>query len=535
MGRAARRARPAATLTRREHRARPTDRGRQRRGAALGRPGRRPCLVATAAAADGGPAALRRGRADAARAARRAGGRASGIERVHVITRPRVAEAVARRRADVAGARVRGPGRRPARDRRASPRRRPARSSSPTATSSPSARCSPACSPSRGSRPACSPPAAPPRGPFGFKTRSRAGASSPPARPTTPCAARPGRSSACSRSRPTDAPASRRGRAAGRRWSTPAPPTDWQEELDHKAGHWRRMLALRADGPRAAAQPPPDARGARRRCRSRRRTPPSSSAGARARPTTSPRCCSSALIRSGVHVGASRPALAVLGAPALAAPRSSARPRRSSSTTRTVSCSTRRSRARTASSPRSSSALLEVHRALGRAPRADAEPGHAVLARASACWPRRCFAYRRALGHGRAARVLLYFAFVVRLRRRPARPLHAPVLQARRLARLDLRPHEGVRRVRGPRRSARAARATGLGPRRRRADAADRRATRSTSPSRPRSTRRSPRRRSRRSRSRSTARARPRARPSRSRPTRSSRARAEAPSPRRSG
>ena len=37
-----------------------------------------------------------------------------------------------------------------------------------------------------------------------------------------------------------------------------------------------------------------------------------------------------------------------------------------------------------------------------------------------------------------------------RLRRRPARALHAHLHQARRLARLDLRPHEGVRRLRGP-------------------------------------------------------------------------------------
>ena len=65
----------------------------------------------------------------------------------------------------------------------------------------------------------------------------------------------------------------------------PAPPADWQEELDYKAGHWRRMLALFAIDARAR-RAGAAARGARRRRRSRPRTPPSSSAGARSRPTT---------------------------------------------------------------------------------------------------------------------------------------------------------------------------------------------------------------------------------------------------------
>ena len=53
-----------------------------------------------------------------------------------------------------------------------------------------------------------------------------------------------------------------------------------------------------------------------------------------------------------------------------------------------------------------------------------------------------------------AGAILLQARVHARLRRRPARPLHAHVHQARRVARLDLRPHQGVRGLRRASRSA---------------------------------------------------------------------------------
>ena len=143
------------------------------------------------------------------------------------------------------------------------------------------------------------------------------------------------------------------------------PAADWREELDYKAGHWRRMLALFSlDRERGAPAPP--TRGARRRRRSRPRTPPSSSAGARSRRDDVTALLLVGLVRSSVHITASRPALAVLGPPRLAGRARSAPRPTSSSTTRTASCSTRRSRDRTASSPRSSSRPTRATSRAGR-------------------------------------------------------------------------------------------------------------------------------------------------------------------------
>ena len=86
------------------------------------------------------------------------------------------------------------------------------------------------------------------------------------------------------------------------------------------------------------------------------------------------------LVRAGVHVGAQPPARALLGPPAVA-PRDRRRPpERLPDYDEDRSCSTRRSRPATASSRRSSSPLLAVHRALGGAPRLHAEPGDDGLA-----------------------------------------------------------------------------------------------------------------------------------------------------------
>ena len=75
---------------------------------------------------------------------------------------------------------------------------------------------------------------------------------------------------------------------------------------------------------------------------------------------------------------------------------------------------------------------------------------------------RRGVRHRRALGSDRR-RGAAPAGVHARLRRRPARALHAHVLEARRLAGLDLRPREGVPRVRRSRDRRRAARATRCG------------------------------------------------------------------------
>ena len=95
------------------------------------------------------------------------------------------------------------------------------------------------------------------------------------------------------------------------------------------------------------------------------------------------------------------------------------------------------------------STVLEVHRALVRAPRLHAEPGDHRLGADRAAGGDRV-RHRRALGPGDGRGAALS-RLRHRLRRRPARPLHAPVLQARRVAGLGVRPHQGVPRLRRPR------------------------------------------------------------------------------------
>ena len=351
----------------------------------------------------------------------------------------------------------------------ASPTAAAARSWSPTPTSSPSARCSPACSPSRASPPASSRPAARSRGPTASRPARAAGASSPPARPTTPCAARPGRSSACSRSRRPTGPASGPSPRAWPRCSSPAPPAEWQEELDYKAGHWHRMLALLSmERERGEPAPPREVLDAAPLA-------PADAAELERRRAIAPDDVTAlllvGLIRSGVHVGASRLRSLFWARPGVAG-RARAR-----------GGGDRRARR----GPRAAQlggqgrgrllhhvlrlALLEVHRALVRAPGADPEPGDDDLDR-DRRGGRGVLRLRRALEHGRGrgAHVL---RVRLRLRRRPARPLLAAVLQARRLARLDLRPHEGVRRVRRPGDRREPHGRPGVDARRRRAGAAD--------------------------------------------------------------
>ncbi len=116
--------------------------------------------------------------------------------------------------------------------------------------------------------------------------------------------------------------------------------------------------------------------------------------------------------------------------------------------------------------------MVEARRALGRAARMDAEPGHDGVAR-----HRRARSDRvRDRRAGRPDRGGAAAAAVVRnrLRGRAARPLHAHVLPTRRVARRRLRPHQGVRGLRGPRDRRERCRRPRLGPGRGGAGAADR-------------------------------------------------------------
>ena len=265
---------------------------------------------------------------------------------------------------------------------------------------SPRARCGPARGrlrrrrhPARGARRAAPRPAHPHRHPHHRRHRrapasaSRparaAGASSPPARRTTPCAGRTATFLGVLKVAPADrvgvAPVAERlaalvdppaARVAGGARLQGRPLA-----ADARAVRARRASAATTARRRARSSTPPpltpeDAAELERRraIAPRRRRPRCCSSGSCARACTSaPRTCARC----------SGPAR---GSPsALAARR---RPDRSS-TTRTASCSTRRSRDRTASSPRSSSARTrKLHRPLGGAPRAHAQPGDAVLDRA---------------------------------------------------------------------------------------------------------------------------------------------------------
>ncbi len=191
----------------------------------------------------------------------------------------------------------------------------------------------------------------------------------------------------------------------------PAPPADWQEELDYKAGHWHRMLALfamdRAPGEPAPGREVLDAADAVAGGRRRARAPARDRARRRHR----------AAARRAHPLGRARrrlaPALAVLGAPRLAGRARARRGRRSSSTTRTASCSTRRSRARTASSRRSSSRPYSKYIARWAARRGhDAEPGDADLDRGRRAG-RRLRSPPPSAGAWSRARCSLYFAFVL--------------------------------------------------------------------------------------------------------------------------
>ena len=166
----------------------------------------------------------------------------------------------------------------------ASPRARRARSWSPTPTSSPSARCWPACSQEPRIRTGVLTTGGPVARPYGFKTRARRGrivsAGSPYHAVRKPTGTFLGVLKVAPADRPGVAaarPAARRARrSAARRLAGGA-----RLQGRPLAAHARAVLA-RPRARRAGAA----ARGARRRSRSRPMTPPSSSAGARSRRTT---------------------------------------------------------------------------------------------------------------------------------------------------------------------------------------------------------------------------------------------------------
>ena len=255
-------------------------------------PGSSAVLVATAAAADGGAAALQPWEGETL-LARLAGQFASlGIERVHVLTRPAWREAIARRGRDV---QVHA-GESPADDLRAIAAIA-AGAGGPLVVAyadivtqrevlagllaEPRIRTGVLTTGGSAARP------------FGFKTRSNRGrivsAGSPYHAVRRPTGTFLGVLKVAPADRPGVAPVAEQLAAlvepgAARRLAGGA-----RLQGRPLAPHARAVRA-RPRARRAAARP----RGARRRHARRPRTPPSSSAGARSRPTTSPRCCSSA-------------------------------------------------------------------------------------------------------------------------------------------------------------------------------------------------------------------------------------------------
>ncbi len=139
--------------------------------------------------------------------------------------------------------------------------------------------------------------------PFGFKTRSNRGrivsAGSPYHAVRRPTGTFLGVLKVAPADRPGVAPVAEQLAAL----VEPAPPADWQEELDHKAGHWHRMLALFAARERGEEAPEREALDAAA-------LSPEDAAELERRRAIAPDDITALLlvgvIRSGVHVGASR-------------------------------------------------------------------------------------------------------------------------------------------------------------------------------------------------------------------------------------
>ena len=265
-------------------------------------PGSAAVLIATAVAADGGPAALQRWEGESL-LARLAGQFTSlGMKRIHVVTRPAWAEAVAAACADIQVHSGEGPG-----DDLRAIAALAAEASGPLVVAygdivtqrevlagllaEPKIRTGVLTTGGVAARP------------FGFKTRSKRGrivsAGSPYHAVRRPTGTFLGVLKIAPADRPGVVPVAER--LAG--LVAPAPPTDWQEEFHHKAGVWRRMLALRALD-RAPGAPPPD-----RELLDAAPLTPDDTAELERRRASAPDDVTSLLlvgvIRSGVHVKAS--------------------------------------------------------------------------------------------------------------------------------------------------------------------------------------------------------------------------------------
>jgi hypothetical protein len=277
-------------------------RGVRTRRAAPVAPGSSAVLVATAAAADGSAAALQRWQ-DTTLVARLAAQLGSlGMERVHVLTRPAWAEAIGAA-ADVqvhagegpaddlrAIARVADGGDGPLvvvyadvvtqREVLAGVLAEPRIATGILTTGGTVAR------------------------PYGFKTRSRRGrivsASSPYHAVRNPTGTFLGVLKVAPADRPGVAPVAQRLATL----VEPAPSPEWQEELDYKTGHWHRMLALFATQRERGEPAPP------REQLDAAALAPGDAAELERRRAAAPADVTAlllvGLIRSGVHVGASR-------------------------------------------------------------------------------------------------------------------------------------------------------------------------------------------------------------------------------------
>ena len=341
--------------------------------------------------------------------------------------------------------------------------------------------------------------------PFGFKTRSNRGrivsAGSPYHAVRRPTGTFLGVLKVAPADRPGVAPVAEQLAAL----VEPAPPADWQEELDHKAGHWHRMLALFAARERGEEAPEREALDAAA-------LSPEDAAELERRRAIAPDDVTALLlvgvIRSGVHVGASRLRSLFWARPGSPAALERAR---EEIVEHDEDRELLNSAVKGADGFFTTFFVSTYSKYIARwAARRGLTPNQVTMfSIAVGVVAAACFAYaeRWSMVVGGGARVL---RVRLRLRRRPARPLHAPVLQARRLARLDLRPHEGVRRVRRPGDRREPHRRPGVGPRVRRAGAADHAPRRRLLVPRLPAPGDRRRRRSRRSRTRSTARARPR-------------------------
>ena len=266
-------------------------------------PGSAVVLMATAAAADGGPAALQPWEGTSL-LARLAGQFTSlGIEHVHVLTRPAWADAVR-----AAGGDVRVHAGEGAADDLRAIAAVAAEAAGPLVVAygdivtqrevlagllaEPRIRTGVLTTGGRAARP------------FGFKTRSNRGrivsAGSPYHAVRRPTGTFLGVLKIAPADRPGVAPVAEQ--LAG--LVEPAPPADWQEELDYKAGHWHRMLALSAMD-RVPGEPPPA-----REALDAVTLPPEDEAELERRRAIAPDDVTALLlvgvIRSGVHVGASR-------------------------------------------------------------------------------------------------------------------------------------------------------------------------------------------------------------------------------------